>query len=229
MKTLEQARELASRLVSVGNRLGVKTSALVTDMNQPLASAAGNALEVANAADFLTMSAPDERLWKVTVSLGGEALAIAGLAESFEDGCEKMASAYRSGKAAEIFDRMVAALGGPVGFLGSYKTHLPTAPVIRDLTAERACFVSGWNAKAVGLAVVELGGGRVRAADPIDYAVGLDQIAEIGTKLDAGTPVLRIHARSEDDANRAEARLRTALAVAQTAPERPVLLKQRIA
>jgi thymidine phosphorylase len=228
MQTLEDSQELAQSLVSVANGAGCSTIAQVTDMNQPLATAAGNALEVANAADFLTMTEPDERLWKVTVSLGGEALALAGLATSFDEGCEKMAAAYRSGRAAEVFDRMVAALGGPVGFLEAPERHLSHAPIIREVLPTRAATVAGWDAKAVGLAVVELGGGRVRAADKIDHAVGLDMIAEIGTAVDEETPILRIHARSEDAADRAERRIRGALRLTDDEVTTPTLLKQRI-
>lgn len=229
MQTVEDSQALAQSLVRVANGAACRTIAQITDMNEPLASAAGNALEMANAVAFLRMDAPDPRLWEVTVTLGGEALALSGLAKTTADGCARMEDAYRSGRAAEIFDQMVHALGGPAGFLDHADRHLPKAPLLRELRANTQGVLAGWDTRALGLAVVELGGGRIRAADPIDHSVGLDQIAAIGTQLTADTALLRIHARDAASADRAEARIRAALTIGQEALSTPKLIKQRIA
>ncbi|HET7715624.1 MAG TPA: thymidine phosphorylase, partial [Bauldia sp.] len=161
MATLEDARGLAEALVSVANGAGLKTSALITDMNEPLASAAGNAVEVINAVDFLTGQHRDRRLEEVTVALGAELLVLGGLAADDADGKRRIEEAFTSGRAAEVFGRMVAALGGPGGFMENAGLHLRLAPVTRHVLSEQPGVVTAINARAVGIAVIELGGGRM--------------------------------------------------------------------
>ncbi len=229
MATAEDADALARSLVEVANGSGCKTSAIITDMNEPLATAAGNALEVVNAVRFLKMEEVDSRLWDVTVALGGQALFLAGLAGDAAQGEAKMRAAFESGQAAERFARMVSELGGPADFMENYERHLASASVVREIAPERPGFVSRIDTKGVGLTVVELGGGRVRAADPIDYAVGLDMLAGRGMRVDEDQPIARIHAASEDAADRAEARLRAAYRISDDAPRELPLEKGRIA
>lgn len=219
MATTEAARALAEALVEVANGAGCPTRALITDMNEPLASAAGNALEMANAARFLTGEAVDGRLWDVTVALGAEALALSGLAGSVAEGADRMAMAFESGAAAETFGRMVAALGGPADFLEGFERYLPRAPVMRDVMAGQSGFVTAIDTRALGIAVVELGGGRRRASDRIDPSVGLEGLAGLGMSVDAGTPIARVHAADEDGLKAAEARIRAAYNVT----DRPVV------
>ncbi len=228
MATAEDADALARSLVEVANGAGCKTSAIVTDMNEPLASAAGNALEVINAVRFLKMEEIDSRLWDVTVALGGQALVLAGIAGDAADGEARMRDAFDSGQAAERFARMVTELGGPADFMDRYEDHLPRANVVREVITERPGFVAKINTRGVGLTVVELGGGRVRAADPIDYSVGLDMLAGRGLRVDAEQPIARIHASDEAAADRAEARLRAAYRISDEAPHQLQLEKGRI-
>jgi len=228
MATAEDADSLARSLVEVANGAGCKTSAIVTDMNEPLASAAGNALEVINAVRFLKMEEIDSRLWDVTVALGGQALLLAGIAKDKTDGETRMRRAFESGQAAERFGQMVTELGGPADFMDRYDDHLPHANVVREVIADRPGFVCKINTKGVGLTVVELGGGRVRAADPIDYSVGLDMLAGRGLRVDDEQPIARIHAKNEASADRAEARLRAAYQISDEAPRDLPLEKGRI-
>ena len=228
MATAEDADALARSLVEVANGAGCKTSAIVTDMNEPLASAAGNALEVINAVRFLKMEEIDSRLWDVTVALGGQALVLAGIAGDAADGEARMRDAFDSGQAAERFARMVTELGGPADFMDRYEDHLPCANVVREVIAERPGFVAKINTRGVGLTVVELGGGRVRAADPIDYSVGLDMLAGRGLRVDDEQPIARIHASDEAAADRAEARLRAAYRISDEVPHQLQLEKGRI-
>jgi thymidine phosphorylase len=228
MASVEDARALARSLVEVANGAGCPTRALITDMNEPLASAAGNALEMANAVRFLRMEAVDARLWDVTVALGGELLAQAGLAEDADAGAARMRDAFQSGAAAERFDRMVAALGGPVGFLEDFEAHLREAAVVADVTAGAAGFVTAIDTRGLGLAVVELGGGRRRATDRIDHAVGLDQLAGLGLSVEPDTPLARVHAADEAGLAAAEARVRAAYRIGEAAPAPEPLIVERI-
>jgi thymidine phosphorylase len=137
MASLEESHALATALVEVANGAGCPTRALITDMHEPLATAAGNALEVANAARFLRGDVIDSRLFDVTVALGAEILDQAGLAPDPAAGAEAMREAFASGRAAERFERMVAALGGPADFLDDFEAHLAGAPEIADVPAGR--------------------------------------------------------------------------------------------
>ncbi len=221
MATRAEAEALAASLVQVANGAGCRTSALVTDMNEPLASACGNALEVTNAVRFLTGEDIDPRLWDVTVALGGELLALTGLAATDAEGCGKIAAAFQDGSAAERFGRMVTALGGPADFMERHEAHLPEAPTILDVPPETPGLVQAIDGRSLGNAVVELGGGRRRATDAIDPAVGLSQVAPIGAHVDADFPLARIHARTREDAERAAARLRAAYRTGPDAPRPP--------
>jgi len=210
MRNAEDADELANSLVKVANGAGVKTSALITDMNEPLASAAGNAVEVRNAVEFLTGAHQDQRLLDVTIELAAIGLGLSGIESDMEVARTKCLDALNNGTAAEKFSKMVSLLGGPTDFVENYKNHLPVAPIVRDVFAEREAQVSAINAKGVGMAVVVLGGGRKTPTDKLDYSVGFDQIAPIGTKLDKETPIARIHAADEASASEAAMRLRKA-------------------
>lgn len=210
MRTADDADELANSLVKVANGAGVKTSALITDMNEPLASAAGNALEVRNAVEFLSGAHQDKRLLDVTIELAALGLGLAGLESEMDTARSKCLNALNSGAAAEKFGQMVSLLGGPVDFVENYDNHLPVAPIVRDVFAEREAQVRAIDAKGVGMAVVVLGGGRKTPTDQLDYAVGFDQIAPIGTNLSKDVPIARVHAADEASAAEASARLRHA-------------------
>jgi thymidine phosphorylase len=229
MPTLEAARELAQSIATVATGAGTPTVALITDMNEPLASAAGNAVEVLNAVDYLTGARRDARLHEVTLALAAEPLAARGLADNLAEARGKLQRALDSGAAAERFERMVAALGGPAGLLRDARSLLPVAPVIRPASAPRSGFVQAVDTRALGLAVVELGGGRRRASDSIDPAVGLTELAGIGAEIRAGEPLALVHARNEAAADGAAARLAAAYEIGEAAPQRGPAVIERIA
>ncbi|MCT4655794.1 MAG: thymidine phosphorylase [Cohaesibacter sp.] len=203
MPSHEESRDLANSLVTVANGAGVRTSALITDMNEPLASAAGNAIEMKNAVDFLTGDFIDPRNWEITVALGAEMLLIADLVATREEGTEKMEHAYRSGAAAEKFGHMVTALGGPSDFIEKMNEHLTLAPMVVDICAPQSGIIQRIDTRAVGIAVVELGGGRRKASDKIDHSVGLDQLATLGQRVEKGEPLARVFANTKDQVERA--------------------------
>ncbi len=227
MQTLDDSRVLAESLVSVANGAGLKASALITDMTQPLASAAGNAVEVMNAVDFLKGN-PDRHLFEVTVALGGELLALGGLAADDADGRVRIEAAFASGRAAEIFGQMVAALGGPVDFMEKPETYLRPAPVVRPVMAERTGRVTAIDTRAIGIAVVALGGGRMHAEDAIDHSVGFTRLAGLGMEVGPDAPLALVHARDESAAAEAEAALRRAYTIGDAAPEPVATVYERI-
>lgn len=220
MSEMAEAKALAKSLTDVANGAGCRTSALITDMDEPLASAAGNAVEVANACAFLTGHEVDPRLWDVTVALGGEALALAGVADA-ASGRVQIAEVLQSGAAAERFGRMVAALGGPTDFMDAWVDHLPTAPVVRDITANAEGYVTAYHARDLGVAVIELGGGRRVATDVIDHSVGFDQLVGIGASVSYGEPIGRVHAKTAEAANAAAKALQSAVVMGEVAPFPP--------
>ncbi|MCP8885264.1 thymidine phosphorylase [Devosia sp. XJ19-1] len=223
MPTLEKSQALAESLVTVANGAGLKTGALITDMNEPLASAAGNGLEVRNAVDFLTGTHQDPRLREVTLALCAEIALMTGKASTLNQARAMVDAALDSGRATEHFARMVAALGGPKDFIDHMDTHLAAAPIIRDVFADGQGSVSAIDTRAVGMAVVALGGGRATPTDAIDHRVGFDRLAPLGAPADKATPIARIHAADEASARDAEARLKRAYSLGDAASQNPLI------
>ena len=228
MKTMEDARALAEALVGTAQGAGCMTTALITDMNQPLGCSAGNALEVLEAMETLTGSAVNQALWDLTAALGGEALALAGLAADAEEGAQKIDDALESGRAAEIFGEMVATLGGPMDFVERFPDRLPAAPVMREVRAAGTGFVASVDGEALGMAVVRLGGGRLKEGDRINPSVGLSDLVMIGERVSPDLPLARVHAATEAEADRAAAVVRAAYKLADTEPDEPDLIHERI-
>jgi thymidine phosphorylase len=223
MPTLDKSRQLAESLVAVANGAGTRTAALITDMNEPLATAAGNALEVRNAVEFLTGRHRDHRLLDVTLALSAAALELTGYEGNARHAVH---AALSTGKAAERFGRMVAMLGGPADFIEKMDTYLEPAPIVRDIFPTSSGTVSVIDTRRVGMAVVALGGGRRRPTDTIDHAVGFDRLAGLGTKVDAKTPLARLHARDEASAADAQQRLLAAYTLGETAPRHPLIAER---
>lgn len=228
MDNAADARALAESLVLVANGAGLPTSALLTDMNEPLASAAGNAVEVAYIADYLTGRRRERRFHEVNVELCAEMLVLGKITDSIVDARAKIEEAIASGKAAEIFARMVVALGGPSDLLERPEAHLSAAPVIRPIHAERTGIVQNIATRDVGLAVVALGGGRTRPQDPIDHAVGLTELAGVGMVIDRERPLGIVHARSEEAAEAAARVVRAAYRLGEEKVEAGPLILERI-
>ncbi|MDP3317310.1 MAG: thymidine phosphorylase [Devosia sp.] len=220
MPTLEKSRALAESLVSVANGAGLKTAALITDMNEPLASAAGNALEVRNAVDFLTGRHQDLRLREVTLALAAAALELTGRT----DALAAVTRALDTGTALEHFSKMVALLGGPIDFVGRMDAYLVPAPIVREIFAPRAGTVTAIDTRGVGMAVVAAGGGRRLPTDSIDFAVGFDQLLGLGHTVDVQTPLARVHLRDESMAADVTDRLLAAYTISDgEAPRHPLI------
>jgi len=229
MATDEEARALAQALVETANGAGCPTAALVTDMDQPLAPAAGNALEVAVCMEALAGARMDSRLAVLTIDLVAELLVMAGVRGDLDAARLAASESLSSGAAADRFGRMVAALGGPSDFVENWRGHLPLAPVTVEVPAPRAGTVAGVDGRALGEAVVHLGGGRLKEGERIDPSVGLSHLAAIGDSVDAGTPLAIVHAADEAAAGAAVGTVRSAYALDDGPVTPPILIRERIA
>jgi thymidine phosphorylase len=228
MKDLEAARALGEALVGTANAAGCKTTAIISDMSQPLVPSLGNALEVAEIMSVLTGDASGP-LVEVSAVLGGLLLANGGLAEDVQAGADAIVATIRDGRAAERFGRMVAAMGGPVRFVEDWQRFLPEATVIREVSAAQDGVVTAIDGEALGLAVVALGGGRRVESDAVDPAVGLTQVARLGQRVRKGQPLAVVHASRPDAADRAVAGVRASIRLSEAGPGAlPTLIRERI-
>ncbi|MBN2629297.1 MAG: thymidine phosphorylase [Rhodobacteraceae bacterium] len=228
MKTLDRAEALARALVSTAQGAGCMTTALITDMSQPLATAAGNALEVIEVMETLTGTSVNTALWDLTCALGGEALALGGLVADATDGAGRIAQALESGAAAEVFGRMVAAQGGPSDFVERWPDRLPAAPVVREIPALDDGYIARIDTEALGHVVVRLGGGRLRDGDRVHPAVGLSDLIGLGEEIGAGVPLGMVHAATEEAAQAAIRAVQAAYAVGTSVPDEPPHVLKRI-
>jgi thymidine phosphorylase len=215
MEKREDAVTLAKSLVSVANGAGLKTTALITDMDEALAHSAGNALEVLHAAHYLNGTLTNSRLEKILNALGAELLLSTGFVASLDEGESKLSAVLSSGKPAEIFARMVASLGGPTDFMERPEAYLAPAPIIRPVYSDAEGLVTSLATRQLGLAVIELGGGRRVASDKIDHAVGLSHILGKNFRSDFETPLCIVHARDEQSFERAAQIIRGAYVIGE--------------
>ncbi len=219
MATQDAAAALARSIAGVARGAGLPTVALLTDMNQVLGRAAGNAVEMHEAITILRGDPPEPRLYEVTAALAAELLALCGLATDAAEGRRRFDVVIADGRAAERFARMVAALGGPADLLEHPDRHLPAAPVVRPVFPDRAGVVAAMDTRAIGIAIIRLGGGRVDTSDCIDHRVGFSTIAGVGEAVGPGDrPLAMVHAATADAAEAAAHALRTAVTVAAAAP-----------
>jgi len=228
MARREDAEALARSLVEVANGAGVKTAALLTDMNEPLADAAGNAVEVANAVSFLRGEKAGTRLDAVTFALAAEMLVQAGMFTTHDAAEAAARKTLASGVAAEIFARMVHALGGPADFMEKPEAYLVKAPVILPVPIVESGFLSACETRDVGLAVLELGGGRKRPQDSVDHRVGFTDLLPLGTRVEKGQSFAFVHAADEEAAQKAVSALQAAYRVSADAPAERLAILTRI-
>jgi thymidine phosphorylase len=236
MATREDGRALAESVVAVANGAGCRTTALLTDMNQVLGRAAGNAVEVREAIAYLASEDEPEapggrepRQHEVTVALSAELLVTGGLfadALTAREACER---ALATGAAAERFARMIAALGGPTDLLERPDVYLPSPEITLPALPERAGFVVAEDTRAIGLAIVGMGGGRVRADQQIDHAVGFTRFAPVGAAVGPDRPICLVHARSAAQAEAAAGEIRAAVVIGDAPPKPAPVVVERIA
>jgi len=218
MTSREEAETLARSLVEVANGAGVRTSALITDMNEPLADAAGNVVELRNCLDFLAGRKAGTRLETVVLAFAAEMLVQSGIAASQAEAEAMARHAVASGAAADRFARMVRGLGGPADLLERPDRHLASAPVQRPVPAAGDGFLAACDARAIGVSVIDLGGGRRRAEESIDHRVGFSDILPLGTSVRRGDPIAVVHAADEASAEKAVSELAAHYTVSDAAP-----------
>jgi thymidine phosphorylase len=223
METEEDARKLAKSLVSTATGAGCKSAALITDMSQPLAPAAGNALEVVEVMQALT-NPKNSRLVDLSLALAAEVMVLGGYDTAPEVAAVKLRDTLTSGAALAKFDALVAALGGPKKFSEDWRARLPEANVIREIAAPKTGRIAALDGHAIGMGVVHMGGGRLTETDRIDPSVGYSDILAIGTEVAKGAPVARLHAASEKAAQAAERAYLSALTIADDARPVPLMI-----
>ena len=222
----EETEPLARAIVEVATGNGLRTAALLTDMDRVLGRTAGNAVEVRESIDHLTGATSDERLREVTIALSAELLVLGGVQPDVAKAREAAEQALDAGAAAERFAAMVSELGGPADLLEAADQRLPTAPVTVAAEPGEPGAVGKVDVRAVGLAVVGLGGGRVREDDPVDHSVGLTDVAAPGEEVaPSGRPLAMVHAKDEQTARHAADALRDAYELGDSGrpPPPPVL------
>jgi len=226
MSETDRAEELAKSIIATAAKANLKTHALITDMNECLGHTAGNAVEIAESIEYLRNNHRESRLDEVVMSLCVEMLIASNLETDRALAHTKADEAVTSGKAAELFARMVHALGGPGDIVDNYEKHLPTAPVTQAVFAAKAGYVAAVDAFALGNAIIELGGGRRAMGDELDLSVGLTNVTPIGTIVDKERPLAVIQASSDDTAQVAAAIIREAYTISDTCPaKRPLIYR----
>ncbi len=225
MKTVEEATRLAEAMVRLGRELGRRVGALVSDMNQPLGWAVGNALEVQEAINVLHEAGPPD-LREHCLVVAAEMLALAGRVANSGEGAELAAQAIADGSAWRKFRAMVAAQGGDIRFVDE-PDRLPRAPIIEPVPAPAEGYLQKVDAAQIGRAVVDLGGGREKKGDPIDHSVGVVVHYKVGEWVQKGTPLCTIYASDRVRLERARARLLGAHTVGpEPVPSLPLFYKK---
>jgi pyrimidine-nucleoside phosphorylase len=218
MTDIEGARALAQSLVSVGNGLGMRTGALLTDMNHPIGRTVGNALEVVESIQCLRGEGPDD-LNELVIELGATLLALSGVEGSVDDGREKIAGVLRSGAALERFAEMVEATGGDASVIDDPVGRLPQASHQQTLEFDGTGYLAGIDALEIARVALELGAGRTRKEDDVDPAVGIEILVPQAAPLSPGCPMFRVHHQG-DLSSEHITRLWDAVTVQNDAPER---------
>ncbi len=216
MPTHELSEELAESIVQVANGAGCKTTALLTNMDQVLASSAGNALEVREAVEYLNGKYRNPRLHEVNMALCAEMLVLGKLADDEESAREKLQEALDSKEALDRFARMVEALGGPSDFVDNYDEYLPKASIIKPIYAPQDGVVSSMDTRAIGMSVVAMRGGRRKASDEIDYAVGFSDFVSIGDEVDSNKPLAVAHVQTMEQYDQASQEITQAIKIASS-------------
>jgi thymidine phosphorylase len=197
-------------------------------MNEVLGDTVGNAVEVREAVRFLTGVDRESRLAEVTLACTGELLVLAGAAQDMDGAMRMMETALASGAAAERFGRMIAGLGGPTNFLERTDAYLDIAPTERPVYPDRTGFVTAMDSRAVGMVLVGMGGGRTRADQAIDHAVGMTGFAHIGDAVGPDAPLCTVRARDGAQADMAAERIRAAVTVGDAPPAPRPVIRSRI-
>lgn len=230
MNNYDDAKALAQSIVNVANGAGLPCTALMTDMNQVLGRTAGNAIEVRESIEFLRNENIDPRLYEVVMGLCAELLTTGKIAANYDEGLKMAEENLRNGRAADFFADMVKHLGGPSDIIEKFEDHLEIAPITHEVYAKDAGVVESLDTRAIGIAVIELGGGRRKTEDVIDHSVGISAIAAPGETVGpAEKPLAVIHGKDEAKVQKAAQAVLDAYNLAPPATsieQRPVIAER---
>ncbi|WP_286268996.1 thymidine phosphorylase [Thalassotalea hakodatensis] len=223
MTDLAGAQALAKSIVSVANGAGVRTQAIITDMNQVLGFSAGNALEMIETVDYLTGKSRCPRLHGVTVELACSMLISAGVTQDKGTAEVLVNKALSSGQAAERFDRMISQLGGPTDFIENPWKTMQKAEQVGDIVADKSGYISEMNTRKIGMQVVGMKGGRTANGQKIDHSVGFNAIKPLGAKVCAGDVIARCHANNKQELAIASQGYLDAVSISESTPEQTLI------
>lgn len=218
MENFDRAIELAHTIANVSNGAGTKTTALLTDMNSVLGGTVGNAVELAEALDYLKGKTADKRLDEVTMALSTELLLNANLAQNPAEAKKKLRLTISSGKAYEHFVKMACSLGADVSVVENFSTKGPRAPFVEPVYATKEGYVSAMDTRQIGLGVILLGGGRTHPEQKINYTTGFTSFCQIGDKVDKNTPLCYIHTEDKDNIKEISTLIKNAITISEIKP-----------
>jgi len=225
MVDLKDAQLLARAIVDVSS---VNTTAIITDMSQVIGYTAGNALEVQETIDYLTLKKQEPILHELVMNICSEMLLQGSLAQNQSEALRMIAQVLTSGQAAETFAKMVSALGGPSDLLENPDKYLAKAAVIQPIHAKQAGYIAEMDTRLIGLGVVALGGGRRMATDKIDYAVGFSEFCHIGDQVELAKPIAFVHASSKKRADAATAELLKNIKISSKPVSKPQIIIEKL-
>ncbi|GAA5142915.1 thymidine phosphorylase [Thalassotalea piscium] len=228
MASMTDAQALAQSIVNVANNAGVNTQAIITDMNQVLGTSAGNALEIYETVKYLNRKQREPRLHAVVVSLATAMLITAKIAKDKDDALIRINHVLDTGKAAELFEKMIYTLGGPIDLLENPWNAMKKADQIVEILAPQHGYISAMQTRNIGMAIVAMKGGRLTNGQPIDHSVGFDRVLPVGTLVNRGDVLARVHANSDTDVQLASKTYIDAITITDKAPEEAPVIYQTI-
>lgn len=228
MQDLVSAEALAQSIVNVANGAGVKTQAIITDMNQVLGTSAGNALEMSETVKYLNGSQREPRLHQVVVELAAAMLISTGIASTKAEAVVKIEQVLSSGEAAELFGKMIHMMGGPSDYLENPWQSMSKANQISDILAPQSGYISGMQTRDIGLAIVAMKGGRTANGQQIDHTVGFDRVLPIGTLVNRGDVIARVHAKDDEQTRQASSKYVAALSFTDEQPKQQTVIYKTI-
>ncbi len=227
MQTKADARKLARAMVALGNECGTNTRAILTDMNTPLGRAAGNWLEVKESVDCLENKGPDD-LRRLVIDSAAHLLVQTKKAKSLAAARAFAEACLNAGEPRQKWDEMLVAQGADLKAFNQKLAFDSTAPVVLELKADRAGFVAKCDARILGEVIRDIGGGRLTKESPINFDVGVDQIAKPGERVEKNSVLARLHAASRPQAEEAISRLKTAFEISAQRPAKIPLIVEII-
>ena len=223
----KMAQELAQSIANVSSNSGVPTSCLITDMDQVLGRSVGNAIEVIECIDFLKEPHnADQRLLELTLELSAYMLQLSGLEPDLDSARSKSKISLESGKVASIFGKMISELGGPTDIIENPEKHLKPMPLICPIESKSSGYISGVDAREIGVSMIYLKAGRTKSSDPIDHGVGLSEIAGKGEWVSKGEPLALAHCRNQDQLDFLQSKIPSFIQMDEIKPKLTSVVKE---